>query len=82
MQCDNGAVDEPELRNPFRSERDAFRLLILIALGVLAVVVAAAVGGGWVGFAVAVVLLAIAGRATYRWLRISVGRPGDAPEPR
>ena len=64
-----------ELRNPFRSEADAFRLLLLIGLGVLAVVLAAVLGGGWVGLGVAVVLLAIAGRATFRWLQASVAEP-------
>lgn len=74
-------MTEPQLRNPFRSEADAFRLLILVGLGVLAVVVAAALGGGWVGLGVAVVLLAVAGRATFNWLRLSVGRREDATDP-
>ena len=75
-------MSEPRLRNPFRSEADAFRLLILIGLGVATVVVAVTLLGGWVGFAVAIVLLAVAGRASYRWLRISVSRREDAAGPR
>lgn len=75
-------MQDGELRNPFRSEADAFRLLVIIGLGVLAVVVAAAVGGGWVGLGVAVVLLAVAARATFRWLRASVAERESAPEPR
>lgn len=74
-----------ELRNPFRSEQDAFRLLVLIGLGVLAVVLTATLVSGWVGLGVAVVLLGVAGRATFRWLRASVARREsvpDAPEPR
>lgn len=75
-------MEDSELRNPFRSEADAFRLLLLIGLGVLAVVLAAVAGGGWVGLGVAVVLLAIAGRATFRWLQASVAERDRAPETR
>jgi hypothetical protein len=74
-----------ELRNPFRSEQDAFRLLVLIGLGVLAVVLTATLAGGWAGLAVALILLAIAARATFRWLRASVAEREsvpEAPEPR
>jgi uncharacterized membrane protein YjjP (DUF1212 family) len=73
-------MEDRELRNPFRSEADAFRLLLLIGLGVLAVVLAAVLGGGWVGLAVAVVLLAIAARATFRWLQASVAERERTPE--
>ena len=65
-------MSEPQLRNPFRSEADAFRLLIIVIVAVTAVVAASALAGPWVGLIVALVLLAVAGRATYRWLRISV----------
>ena len=73
-------MEDRELRNPFRSEADAFRLLLLIGLGVLAVVLAAVLGGGWVGLAVAVALLAIAARATFRWLQASVAERERTPE--
>ena len=73
-------MEDRELRNPFRSEADAFRLLLLIGLGVLVVVLAAVVGGGWVGLAVAVVLLAIAARATFRWIQASVAERERTPE--
>lgn len=60
---------EDRLRNPFRSEADAFRLLLIIGAGVLSVVVAAAIAGAWLAVPVAVVLLALAARASYRWLQ-------------
>lgn len=63
---------EDRLRNPFRSEADAFRLLLIIGAGVLAVVVAAAIAGAWLAVPVAAVLLALAIRASYRWLRRSL----------
>lgn len=68
------SVDEP-LRNPFRSEADAFRLLLIVGAAVLAVVLAATLGGPWVGGPVALVLLAVGARATYRWLRRAMAEP-------
>lgn len=61
------------MRNPFRSEQDAFRLLLIIGAAVLGIVVAATLGGPWVGVPVAVILGAVATRATYRWLREALG---------
>ncbi len=65
------------LRNPFRSERDAFRLLVIVGVSVAAIVLAAAIGGPWVGVPVALLLLAAAARASYRWLRVSLAEPND-----
>lgn len=63
---------EQRLRNPFRNEADAFRLLLIVGAAIAAVVVAALIGGAWLAVPVAAVLLALAGRASYRWLRISL----------
>jgi uncharacterized membrane protein YjjP (DUF1212 family) len=65
-------VAEQRLRNPFRNEADAFRLLLILGAGIVAVVVAALVGGAWLGVPMAAVLVAIAARASYRWLRASL----------
>jgi hypothetical protein len=79
-------MEKPErpLRNPFRSEADAFRLLVIIGLGVAAIVVAAELGGAWAGVPVAVVLVAAAARATFRWLRAYLAErdPAERPAPR
>lgn len=64
--------EEPRLRNPFRNEADAFRLFVLTGLAIAFVVVAAKVGGSWVGLAAAVAVLLIASRATYRWFRLAL----------
>jgi len=81
--CDNQGMegDQGRLRNPFKSEQDAFRLLVIIGLGVLTIVVAAALGGPWAGGPVAIVLLVAATRATYRWLRQALAeRPEEAAD--
>ncbi len=62
-------MEGQRLRNPFRSEADAFRLLVIVGLSVLAVVVATLLGGAWLGVPVAVVLVAVGARASFRWLR-------------
>ncbi len=71
--------DEP-LRNPFRSEADAFRLLVIMGGSVAAIVIAAAVGGPWLGVPVALILLAAGTRATYRWLKVSISSPDEDEE--
>lgn len=66
---------EPPLRNPFRSEADAFRLLVIVGVSVAAIAAAAALGGPWLGVPVAVILIAAGTRASYRWLRRSLEAP-------
>jgi hypothetical protein len=75
--CENDRVSDRPLRNPVRSEADAFRLLVLIGLGVAAIVVAAALGGALVGVPVAVILIGLAIRASFRWTRQQVAAPDD-----
>lgn len=65
------------MRNPFRSEADAFRLLVLIGGGVLVIIVAGLLGGAAAGIPVALVLAAFAARATYRWIRLGLAPPDD-----
>ncbi len=72
-------VSEQRLRNPFRSETDAFRLLGLIGAGIAAIVIAAAVGGAAVGVPVAVILGAFATRASYRWISQQIEAPDEEP---
>jgi hypothetical protein len=75
------ANDEQRFRNPFRSEQDAFRLLVIIGVSVLAIVLAWRLGGSWAGVPVTVVLLAAATRATFRWLRQALGERDDGDPP-
>jgi len=74
--------EEPRrLRNPFRSESDAFRLLIIIGLAIALMIAAAKLGGPWVGIPVAVIVFGIGIRATFRWLRLAVAdREAEGPQ--
>ena len=70
-------------RNPFRSEEDAFRLLVIIGVSIAAIVIAAKLGGAWAGVPVTLLLLALATRATFKWLKVAVSErdpePGAGP---
>ena len=74
---------EPErLRNPFRSENDAFRLLVIMGVAIAIMVAAAKLGGPWVGIPVAVIVFGIGFRATWRWLRLAIAeREAEGPAP-
>jgi hypothetical protein len=72
-----------EMRNPFRSEADAFRLLMIIGAGALAVILAAVAIGPGVGAVLAAVLLSAGIWSVFQWLREGIApdhRPEDAPE--
>jgi membrane protein implicated in regulation of membrane protease activity len=62
-------------RNPFRSEADAYRFLLL-TIGYFALIVAAATVNRWLGLAVFVVLSAI---VLWRWLRTRSAEPPVRP---
>ena len=71
-------ADDPEQpRNPFRSEQDAFRLLMIVGLGAAAIALSWVLVGAWLGVPVTVVLVVAASRASYRWLRISLADSSD-----
>ena len=66
------AEEKKPFRNPFRSEADAFRLLVIIGVAVAAIVVAAKLGGPWVGVPVALIVLGLGIRATALWLKVAL----------
>ncbi len=49
------------MRNPLRSEAEAFRFLVVVVVGA-ALIVAASYGNTWAGVAVAVLVFAALGR--------------------
>lgn len=63
------------MRNPFRSEADAFRLLLRVGGAVLLIAAAFVVGGTLIGLPLAVIFGAIAARATYGWIRAGLSAP-------
>jgi len=73
--CDNRVVSDGELRNPFRSEADAFRLLTIVAVAGAIVIAAGLLVGSWLALVIAGVLLVLAIGPVVRWLRIAISDP-------
>ncbi len=69
---EGAARPKQPMRNPFRSEADAFRLLVIIGVAVAVIALAEPLGGPWVGVPVAVIIFAAAIRATWRWFRVAL----------
>lgn len=69
------------MRNPFRSEADAFRILVMIIIAAAIVIAAAVLVAAWLGGVLAAIAVALGLRATVGWLRVGLSeREEDAPE--
>lgn len=68
-------MSDGELRNPFRSEADAFRLLTIVAVAGAIVIAAGLLVGSWLALVIAGVLLMLAIGPVVRWLRIAISDP-------
>ncbi|HEU5212903.1 MAG TPA: hypothetical protein VFU10_09055 [Gaiellaceae bacterium] len=62
------------MRNPFRSESEAFSFLLLVIVGAALIVVAGLLGGWWVGLPVAIVVI-VGVIAVYRRSEMPPPRP-------
>ena len=71
------AMAEPEMRNPFRSEADAFRILVMIVVAGAIVIAAAVLVGSWLGVTLALIGFAIGVKETIGWLRVGLGEPDE-----
>jgi hypothetical protein len=69
-----------EMRNPFRNESDAFRLLVMIVIAAAAVIAAAELVGSWLGLLLAFVAIAVGTYAAVGWLRVGLEEV-DEPDP-
>ena len=67
------------MRNPFRSEADAFRLLVIVGIAGAVVIAVALVAGSLAGALVGLVLLCVGGFYAWRWTRAALGAP-EEPE--
>ena len=78
-------MSEPpaEMRNPFRNEADAFRVLVMIVVAAGIVIAAAEIVGSWLGLLLAAVGLAIGFYSAFGWLRegLSEREDEDSGEP-
>lgn len=71
-------MTEPEPRNPFRNEADAFRILVIVGVASAVVVVVATIFGATAGALLGLVLLLLGGSIAVKWLRVQLeARPPD-----
>lgn len=77
----NDRPGEPEMRNPFRSEADAFRILVMIVVVAAAVIAAALLVGSWLGVVLGLIAIAFGLKATVGWLRVGLREPDAGPDP-
>ena len=68
------------MRNPFRSEADAFRVLVMIVVAAAIVIAASLLVGTWLGGALAIVAIGLGAWASLRWLRVGLGERDDEAE--
>lgn len=74
------AEPEPEMRNPFRNEADAFRVLVMIVAVAVVVIAAAVLVGSWLGVLLGLVAIAFGIYSTVGWLRVGLAeRDDDVP---
>ena len=69
------------MRNPFRNEADAFRVLTMIAAAAGLVIAATVLVSGWVGAVLALLAVSLGIYSTIGWLRAGLAqRPEAEPE--
>jgi hypothetical protein len=64
-------------RNPFRSEQDAFRVLLYILAAALIIFLAATLISTWLGVVLAIIAVALGTIQTTIWLRDMINAPSD-----
>jgi len=69
-----------EMRNPFRSEADAFRVLVIIVIAAAIIIAAALLVGSWLGAVLGLIAIALGLRSTVAWLRIGLQDRTDDDE--
>ena len=72
-------AEEKQARNPFRSEADAFRVLVIIVIVAAIVIAAALLVGSWLGFVLALIAIALGIRSTIGWLRDGLAEREEGP---
>ncbi len=71
----HGRLHPLALRNPFRNEGDAFRLLVVVGIAAAIVIAVTLVAGETAGALLGLVLLVVAAVLAWRWLREAIGSP-------
>ena len=71
--------EDKEMRNPFRSEADAFRVLVIIVIAAAIVVAAAVLVASWLGAVLALIAIALGLWSTIGWLRAGLAEREEEP---
>ena len=69
------------MRNPFRSEADAFRVLVMIVVAGGVVIASAVLISTTVGAVLALIAILIGIWATIGWLRVALSERDEEPDP-
>jgi len=76
-----GAVSDKEIRNPFKSEQDAFRILVVILIAAAVVIGAAVLISTTLGAILGVIAVAIGLWRAGGWLAVMLGEPDEDERP-
>jgi hypothetical protein len=70
-------VADQQMRNPFQSEEDAFRVLVIIVAAATIVIASAVLISQTLGAILAVIAVALGLWKSAGWLRVALGEPDD-----
>lgn len=73
-------LTDADLRNPFRSEADAFRVLVIVAIAGAIIVAGAVLVGTWLGVVLGLIAIALAIRSIVGWLRVALQDREEDPD--
>jgi hypothetical protein len=78
----NGLHPLTELRNPFKNEADAFRLLLIVGIAAVAVIAVSVLVNTTAAALLGLILLLVGGSMALKWLRLQLEAPDaeDADE--
>jgi hypothetical protein len=66
-----------ELRNPFRREADAFRLLVIVGVAAMLVIVVTVAVNATAGALLGLIFVLLGGSMALKWLRLQLEKPDD-----
>jgi len=79
--CEDQSVPDKDLRNPFQSEEDAFRILVMIIAAAVIVIGSAILISKTLGAILAVIAVGFGLWRAGDWLRQMLGAPDDEDPP-
>jgi hypothetical protein len=68
---------DQQMRNPFQSEEDAFRVLVIILAAAVIVIASAVLISQTLGAILAVIAIALGLWKSAGWLKVALGEPDD-----